>query len=298
LSAGADVLDRVGNATLKAPKGELALDLGGYDVRVFEVPEQVALLAAASEVSKAGLDWLKGRVDLLSYLGRLGTRQTILRFSFEERPELTIQRLAAIQGDYGAGNYTRALEGLQHPLVIEVVKYLEARQGMEQAGKQTEVRDNYRVLFGREKPYTDSQGRAWLPDQFYNYGLESYGYIGKGGHVVLRGAIPVENTQDPDIYRGERFNLDGYCFRVPNGTYVVRLHFAEGFKFGVGDRLVDILIEGKTVLKDFDFNKEAGAFRTAYVKELRDIAVTDGELSLTAAPAYNFKLNGIEVLRQ
>ena len=135
----------------------------------------------------------------------------------------------------------------------------------------------------------------WLPDQFYQFGLNAYGYVGDGGLAIHRGDVPIAKTENPEIYRTERFNFTGYRFRVPNGTYTVKLHWAEGFRFGT-QIAFDVAVEGETLLKNYDFHKDAGAFRTAYVRDLPGIRVTDGELALDFSPRRHFRVHGIEVV--
>jgi hypothetical protein len=71
-----------------------------------------------------------------------------------------------------------------------------------------------------------------------------------------------------------------YRFAVPNGSYVVRLHFAENYarNFGVGRRQFDVQINGLTRFQNIDVFGEAGA-QTALVK-FADVQVTDGHLDI------------------
>jgi hypothetical protein len=76
----------------------------------------------------------------------------------------------------------------------------------------------------------------------------------------------------------------GYAIPVANGTYAVRLHFAETY-FGVavaggaGKRVFNVGAEGAAWLTRFDIFAEAGA-NTALVKS-RNVTVGDGTLTLT-----------------
>ena len=51
-----------------------------------------------------------------------------------------------------------------------------------------------------------------------------------------------------------------YSFTVPNGSYLVRLHFAEPTPAtqAVGARVFDVNIEGQLVFNDIDIFEEPG----------------------------------------
>jgi len=53
--------------------------------------------------------------------------------------------------------------------------------------------------------------------------------------------------------------------------YTVRLHFAEPDDVQPGERVFDVKLQGKVILKDFDVVKEAGGRRRALVKEFKGI---------------------------
>jgi len=81
----------------------------------------------------------------------------------------------------------------------------------------------------------------------------------------------------------------------------VRLHFAELQDVAPGERVFDVKLQGRTVLKDFDIMREAGARFTPIIREFRDIPVgTEFSLELIpgnagAAPPC---ISGIELIQQ
>lgn len=101
----------------------------------------------------------------------------------------------------------------------------------------------------------------------------------------------IEGTNLDEIYKTERSadNNQGafsYDFPVTNGTYQVKLHFAEiyfgspgGGQGGTGKRVFDVNIEGDNSLVDFDITEEAGGAGTALVKTF-EVNVGDGVLNL------------------
>ncbi|GGR06692.1 NPCBM/NEW2 domain-containing protein [Deinococcus ruber] len=83
---------------------------------------------------------------------------------------------------------------------------------------------------------------------------------------------------------------------VPNGSYQVRLHFAELNKAAIGARVFDVKIEGTAALTSFDVFKEAGGAQKAIVRTL-DATVSDGTLTIAfVRRVENAKISGIEIL--
>lgn len=136
---------------------------------------------------------------------------------------------------------------------------------------------------GSTKAYTDTQGRTWRADD---------GFI--GGSVADRGAIEIDGTADDRIYQTERWGLSGYAAKVPNGKYIVRLHFAETYQDAAAKRVFSVKVEDRTIA-NLDVFAEAGGKNKALVKTLDDVTVADGELNIdfTGAGAM---VNGIEVV--
>jgi len=82
----------------------------------------------------------------------------------------------------------------------------------------------------------------------------------------------------------------------------LRLHFAELEDIKPGQRVFDVKLQGKTVLRDFDVIKAAGGRNRALVKQFDQIVATKGillelipkvkELTPASAPI----ISGIEIL--
>lgn len=84
-------------------------------------------------------------------------------------------------------------------------------------------------------------------------------------------------------------------------TFTVRLYFAALENDKAGQRVFDVQLQGKTVLKSFDPVIAAGGEKKAHVVEFEKIAVTDSlalDLITTATDADHMPvISGIEVLR-
>ncbi len=159
------------------------------------------------------------------------------------------------------------------------------------------------VMVGEPQPYIqrvnaggasfkDAAGNLWSADQAYQKG--SWGYVGGN---VYQAYYWIKNTKDEDLYQSERWGLKGYVFDVPNGSYQIALHFAEIYFASAGKRIMDVMVEGVTVLDDFDIFAEAGP-RTAIVKVIT-AAVKDGQLNIDFAASQDEpKISAIEVQRE
>ena len=84
---------------------------------------------------------------------------------------------------------------------------------------------------------------------------------------------------------------------LPNGKYVVKLHFAETYDgiTGPGQRVFSFNVEGKE-FKDFDAWAKSGGFARAYVETV-PVEISDGILDITFTPnVENPEINGIEII--
>jgi len=112
------------------------------------------------------------------------------------------------------------------------------------------------------------------------------------------------NAAPAEIYTYERYSSDmSYRFPVPAGkTYTVRLHFAELFDSEKGERVENISLGDKVVLKEFDILAAAGKMNKAVVREYRNVAPdSHGVISVRIqatpnSPDQNAKISGIEIL--
>jgi hypothetical protein len=143
-----------------------------------------------------------------------------------------------------------------------------------------------RIKAGYFSSFKDSQGNTWLPDQGFN-----------GGETIERPDLEIANTKDPIVYRAERYSMTGFSYPVPNGKYIVKLHFCETFEgiAGPGERVFSFNVEGHD-FKDFDPWAKTGGHQRAYIETV-PVEVTDGRLDITFTPnVENPEINGIEIL--
>lgn len=110
----------------------------------------------------------------------------------------------------------------------------------------------------------------WKADQ-YSSGGAAYDF---GASVDVSKAT---NPAPASVYETVRHKDPTYTIPssvVPNGTYTVRLHFNDG-RGSVGDRKIDVSIEGKPVLSSYDIVAEAGGQNIAVIEEAT-VSVSDG----------------------
>jgi alpha-N-arabinofuranosidase len=151
-----------------------------------------------------------------------------------------------------------------------------------------EAAKTIRIKAGKSEPIKDAEGNVWLADQGF-----------EGGQTVERPDIQIANTKSPGLYRAERYSMGSYSWTVPNGKYVVKLHFAETFEgiTGPGERVFSFNVQGRE-FKDFDPWVKAGGFLRAYVETV-PVEVTDGKIKVTFTPKVeNPQICAIEIIPQ
>jgi hypothetical protein len=145
-----------------------------------------------------------------------------------------------------------------------------------------------RIKAGVSEPFKDSEGTVWLPDQGF-----------QDGDMVSRPNLKIENTKIPSLYLTERFGMTSFTYPVPNGKYLVKLHFAETYEgiTGPGQRVFSFNVQGHE-FKDMDIWAKAGGSFRACVKSV-PVKVSDGNVRITfTANVENPEINAIEIIPQ
>jgi hypothetical protein len=148
-----------------------------------------------------------------------------------------------------------------------------------------------RVNAGAAEPLVDEPGSSWEADGGF-----------WGGGVVNRGQIEIANTDIPSIYRTERWGHTEFRRPLPNGRYLVRLHFPETYpgEMRPGLRMADIDVSG-TRLPQVDVLAETGGKFVAMVREA-SVSIEKGELLIRFASVpgghHGVMINGIEIVPQ
>jgi hypothetical protein len=143
-----------------------------------------------------------------------------------------------------------------------------------------------RVKTGVTAPFTDSSGNVWQADTGF-----------ADGETIARSDLAIKGTKDQGIYQAERYSMTAFTWKLPNGKYTVKLHFAETYEgiTGAGQRVFSYKV-GTREFKDFDVFAKSGGFATAYIETV-ETTVTDGKLDITFTPnVENPEINGIEII--
>ena len=120
--------------------------------------------------------------------------------------------------------------------------------------------------------YTDTLGNAWQADADYTSGA-TYTFD-----------TSVTGTPDPALYQDVRYSTAtfGYTLPASPGAYTLKLHFVEGdASVQVGKRLFNVLINGSTVLGNFDVVALAGGTGKALDESLSVTVPSSGSLSVS-----------------
>lgn len=147
----------------------------------------------------------------------------------------------------------------------------------------------YRINCGElSQVYTDSNGDTWAID----FGFDA----ASSQDFTLN--VGIQDTVDDTIYQSERYTLGAgtsYSLTVPgNGTYAVRLHFAETF-WSSGERIFDVSLEGSAALTNYDIASSAGANFKATFENFTVAVIGNLDLSLLKGLQDAPKISAIEV---
>jgi hypothetical protein len=129
----------------------------------------------------------------------------------------------------------------------------------------------YRIHAGGPS-YTSSNGTHWIADSYFNTG------------TTVTTAAAIANTTDDPLYQTQRTDPAAapelrYTIAVANGTYTVKLLFAEIVATAAGQRVFNVHIDGTAVLTNFDIFAAAGAANKAVAKAF-NATVTNGTLTI------------------
>jgi hypothetical protein len=141
----------------------------------------------------------------------------------------------------------------------------------------TTVLSPYRVNAGATQDLELSDGRTWTQDMgFWNTGTAN----------AIDSSVEISSTGIDQMYRSSHTDSDDgnemeWRFPLTNGSYTLKLHFAEHVHTQVGQRQFDVEVEGVRVLTDFDIFAEAGNARNRAVVKSFTVQLTDEVLDLT-----------------
>jgi hypothetical protein len=130
------------------------------------------------------------------------------------------------------------------------------------------VGPSIRVRAGTSTPYTDPSGNVWAGDA---------DYVGGSLYEVTHS---ITNTTTQPLYQTERYDGFTYTFSgLPVGsTYAVTLKFAEDYFAAAGQRIFNVILNGTTVLSNFDIFADSGGEYIADDKTFSTTVNTSGQI--------------------
>jgi hypothetical protein len=143
-----------------------------------------------------------------------------------------------------------------------------------------------RINTGSTAPYTDTMGNVWQPDTGFTGGF------GVQNSVAI-GAPMATGTDNPQLFDFSRDGEFTYDIPVANGTYLVTFLFCEHFYNNVGERLMNIDLQGARSLTNYDILAHAAKNATA-TQSIAGVVVNDGHLRINvASPVGGGTLSGL-----
>ncbi len=149
-----------------------------------------------------------------------------------------------------------------------------------------EINLPFRIKCGSDTAVSDEAGNEWKPDVYF-----------EGGK-----ANQLQASEDigelPPLYRSERVCATTCKYFVPihNGTYLVRMYFAELEHSGANRRLFDVEVNQDAITLDLDIFRAAHGRAKPYVLERRT-TVSDHGLQISLIPRLNqATISAIEIL--
>jgi hypothetical protein len=168
--------------------------------------------------------------------------------------------------------------------------------GPGQATPPAAARPTIRINAGGDE-VKDKKGNVWAADTGF-----------EGGTALPRPELVVAGAEVPEVASSEHYGMDSWSTKLPNGKYLLRLHFSENFDGNATEesRLFNYTVKdgdpatGKTIKAVTNFSpwKAAKARATEYIDSV-PVEITKGQLSIKFETiSDNSQIDGIEVIPQ
>ncbi len=140
-------------------------------------------------------------------------------------------------------------------------------------------------MVAQDNFFVDKNGNLWSPDSYFI-----------GGRLGVD-KIPVNGTDEPGLYAGERYGNFKYVLPADPGTYTLTLFFSEKYwgeysskNDPAGKRVFDVRCNGIPLVKNLDIAKEVGPGH-ALVKTFSGLHPDpQGKIVVSFAPVENYAL--------
>ena len=146
--------------------------------------------------------------------------------------------------------------------------------------------------------YQDNAGNVWIGDKYYtNYFSTTTTSSGSKSYSTTQN---IRGTKNPTLYQTERWVSGEMTYTIPvasNGTFHVRMHFAEIFPNAQAPdaRKFNVFLEGNLVMEEYDIFAETGGY-TASIESFTT-TVKDGVVTIrfVSGSIQNPKVSAIEI---
>jgi Malectin domain len=129
--------------------------------------------------------------------------------------------------------------------------------------------------------FTDLAGNVWQPDGAANYNVTNASIAG---------------TTNPGLYQTEAWSNSTlqYQYTVPNGSFTVKLHFAEFYLTHAGQRTFNIVVNGTTYQSSYDI---LGVVQPNTADDVSiPVVVSNGQITIQLVPVNGpAKVNAIDI---
>jgi beta-galactosidase len=134
-----------------------------------------------------------------------------------------------------------------------------------------------------ETGFKSSAGALFGSDNFFMGGAGNY--LVEKGTGQVSDPSPVSGTSEPDLYKNYRHGQFAYEVPLEDGEYQVTLGFVEPDRITkVGNRIFNVVANGKTKLQNFDvLAATGGKYRTAVTRSF-PVTVSGAQLKLSFVP--------------
>lgn len=108
-----------------------------------------------------------------------------------------------------------------------------------------------------------------------------FGFL-DGNSASYPSSLQISGTDEDVIFQSDKYGMVTYKVRLPNGSYNVKLMFAEKYFDTAGSRIFDVYFEQNPVIENLDIYSLVGK-NAAYIRELTNVQITDGVLDIQFA---------------
>lgn len=270
------------------------IELKPYELRSFLVPDkEIAISSFSSEFPAELKEYYLKRIAELEAAVKINEARGLAVIAEKAR----INEIGkAVEAENYAEAHRLAWSVLMNQMLLKL-KTIDLAVAQE---KMIE-KNHFALNCGSTDFYRTSDGRLFFPDHKFS-DSSRYGYYGSY-ESAARKIEGLKNKTEPELFRTEAWNIDGYKFKVANGKYLVRLYMKVGWPddFKPGKVVLSVFAQDKPLFANLDlYTAGNGDFTQPVIKDFH-VVVNNGMLTLKFKAAKelgsNIQLcNAIEII--